>query len=196
MAIPSLTLDTNCIVAVAEGRPQATAVVDMAAAHRAGTADVALVAISASERQLGNRKLENFIAFKERVGDLGLGHLRLLEPMFYFDITFWDYCIWSSDEMEQLEQRIHEVLFQTIPFKWLDRAAQLGIDPNAGGVDWKWLNAKCDVQAFWAHTYHQRDVFVTSDANFHASSKREALIAIAGGRIERPESATEWLATA
>ena len=57
----------------------------------------------------------------------------------------------------------------------------------------KWRNAKCDVQAFWSHVHGQRDVFVTSDGNFHAASKRSQLIALAGGQNKTPQSAEAML---
>ena len=52
--------------------------------------------------------LENFATFKERIATLGLGDLALLEPMFYWDVTFWDHCIWPSDEMEKIERKIRQ----------------------------------------------------------------------------------------
>lgn len=49
----TLTLDTNCIIDVAEERPSAVHVRGFLEAARTGTINLALVASSASERQQG-----------------------------------------------------------------------------------------------------------------------------------------------
>ena len=185
----SLTLDTNCIIAVDEQREESSAVIALAEAHRSGTANVALVAISASERQREGKTIETFSKFQARLATLGLGHLELLEPMTYWDLTFWDHGLWCNDEMETLERSIHEVLFPNIHFLWTDYCAELGLNPKTALLASRWKNAKCDVQAFWSHAFRKRDVFVTSDKNFHAESKKSRLLSIAGGRIEHPTDA-------
>jgi hypothetical protein len=195
----SLSLDTNCVIAldVVRNDPtscraaEAGAVRSLVSAHKERKADVALVAISASERQKDKGHLENFSVFQERLASLGLGHLELLHPMTYFDVTFWDSSLWVDEEMEALERSIHEILFPDIPFLWSDYCAQIGLDSTLETPDRKWKNAKCDVQAFWSHAWRKRDVFVTSDDNFHKESKKPRLIALAGGYIETPASAVE-----
>lgn len=112
--------------------------------------------------------LENFNEFKERIARLGLADLELLEPMGYWDITFWDFSIWCDDSMELLERGIHEVLFPSVPFLWAHHCADVGLDPKTSHPNNWWRNAKCDVQAFWSHASRKRDVFVTSDQKFHA----------------------------
>lgn len=97
--------------------------------------------------------------------------------------------LWSNEEMQALERSIHEILFPNIPFLWSDYCAEKGLDSTANTPDRKWKNAKCDVQAFWSHAWRKRDVFVTSDDNFHTELKKPLLIALAGGHIETPESA-------
>lgn len=193
----SLSLDTNCVIALDEVRhdptshrtAEARAIRALVNAHADRKADVALVAISASERQKDNGHLENFSTFQERLASLGLGHLELLHPMLYFDVTFWDASLWSDEKMQALERSIHEILFPNIPFLWPDYCAANGLDPTAETPDRKWKNAKCDVQAFWSHAWRRRDVFVTSDDNFHKDLKKPQLIALAGGHIETPASA-------
>jgi hypothetical protein len=193
----SLSLDTNCIIALDEVRhdptshraAEARAVRALVSAHTVRKADVALVAISASERQKDNGHLENFSTFQERLTSLELGHLELLHPMLYFDVTFWDASLWSDEKMQALERSIQAILFPNIPFLWSDYCAAKGLDPAAGTADRKWKNAKCDVQAFWSHAWRKRDVFVTSDDNFLKDLKKPQLIALAGGHIETPASA-------
>lgn len=59
----TFTLDTNCAIAIAigEGRPEAKAIRALADAHARGKANVALVAITASERQKDGEPLESFV---------------------------------------------------------------------------------------------------------------------------------------
>jgi hypothetical protein len=55
----SFTLGTNCLIAIDEDRPEAVAVRALADAHAAGKADVAAVAISASEKQSGGGSIDS-----------------------------------------------------------------------------------------------------------------------------------------
>lgn len=189
----SFTLDTNCLIAVDASRPEASFIKELVRAHQNGCASVGLVAISASERQQNLGYLDNFCSFKDRVETLGLGCLELLEPMTYWNVTYADFGLYSDDAMELLERKIHEILFPNIPFRWIDFCSKFGIDPNSEQMHPKWRNAKCDVQAFWSHAYRKRDVFVTSDHNFHKESKKSQLLLLCGGRVEYPEQAAKLI---
>ena len=185
----TFTLDTNCIIAVDEERSEASSVRILAAAHRNGHASVGVVAISASERQKDDVDLESFTTFKERLSRLGLGEMHLLEPMMYWGVTFWDFGLWSDDEMEALKRQIHEILFPNVEFLWADYCAAHGVDAESERPNKKWLNAKCDVQAIWSHAFRKRDIFVTSDRNFYVEKKNTRLLSLIGGRIELPAAA-------
>jgi hypothetical protein len=188
----TFTLDTNCLVAVDEGRAEAAAVRSLAEAHRHGRANVALVAISASERQRDGNMLDNYSQFTERVALLDMSHLPVILPMCYWDVMYWDACVEPEPELAELESRIQQVLFSTVPCSWADYCQQCGLDPGNSPQDKKWKNAKCDVQAFWCHASESRSVFVTTDKNFHRATKKPKLLALAPGRIEFPEAAA-WL---
>jgi hypothetical protein len=108
--VPTFTLDTNCIIAIEERRPEGEAIRELVTAHSSGTANVAVVAISASERQK-TKAIENFTQFQERLAALGLGHLTILPAMLYWDISFFDYSVFADKHMEELEKHIHKVLF-------------------------------------------------------------------------------------
>jgi len=187
------TLDTNCLLAVDESRPEAKDVFSLATAHAEGMASVGLVAISASEHQKSGQHLKSFDEFKTRVTNLGLSHLELLKPMMYWDVTFWDHCLYVDEAMQGVEQQIHQILFSNIEFLWVDYCVAHGLDQNNMAFDKKWRNAKCDVQAYWTHVHSKRDVFVTSDKNFHSATKKTALLALFGGSIETPPSASAML---
>lgn len=187
----SFTLDTNCVIAVADERPEAQAVRDLAHAHALGKASVALVAISASERQQDGTTLASFTEFKDRLTSLDLGHLDLLKPLAYFGIGYFEWCLFSGEESIALEQRIHEILFPAIPFRWPDYCDMRGISPESPSVGTSWRNAKCDVQAYWSHTHHKRKVFVTSDGNFHKEGKKALLLREFGGQVATPGEAAQ-----
>ena len=189
----TFTLDTNCLIAVAESRPEAADVLRLSTAHASGTESAALVAISASERQQSGEALESFDKFKARIASLGLGHLELLKPLAYWDITFWDFSLWSDDTMVQTERKIHEILFPNIEFLWPDFCAARGLAPETTPPDRKWRNAKCDVLAYWSHVHAGRAVFVTSDRNFHTTAKAADLQAAFGGSVLTPQSAASLL---
>lgn len=198
--MPTFSLDTNCIVDIDEARPNAVFVKEILQAHRDGRANVALAAISASERQKSGTPLQQFEEFKARLTKLGLDGLELLKPMAYWGVTFWGQSDWAEANpvAPNLESKIHEILFPDIPFLWQDFCRKHGLDPVA---DFKtesarvWKNAKCDVQALWSHASRGRDVFVTSDGNFHKATKKPGLITLIGSRIETPESAAVLLHT-
>ncbi len=189
----TFSLDTNCLIDIAEDRPDSAAIRALAEAHARGDVSVAVAAISASENQKTGERLTNFEQFRARLETLSLGHLEILKPMLYWDIGFWDWAYWVGPEMVALEQKIHQVLFPNVEFQWPDFCAVRGWDPNAHPVDIKWRNAKCDVQALWSHIYHCRNVFVTGDAKFHAVTKLPALIALGAGHIVNPQSAVSML---
>jgi hypothetical protein len=193
----SLTLDTNCILALdalkndpsSPRKAEAELVQKIVDAHLRQEARVAVVAISASERQSGKTYLESFSDFEKRLASLNLEQLHVLNPMAYFDITFFDNCLFCDEEMEELERKIHLTLFPAIQFDWQEYCAANGISETPETPDGRWRNAKCDVQAFWSHVWHKQDVFVTSDQNFQTQSKKEQLLLLAGGHIATPSSA-------
>jgi hypothetical protein len=188
----TFTLDTNCLIAIDEGRPEAAAVRALADAHAVGTAHVAVVAMSASERQQHGSYLHDFKDFRGRLIDLGLSHLDILEPMCYFDITFFDWCLFSDRHMVALESQIHEILFPNVEFIWQDYCCVTGLDQKSSPTG-RWRNCKCDVQAIWSHIQNKRDVFVTSDGNFHISAKKAGLIALGAKQIECPHRAVSLI---
>ena len=109
--------------------------------------------------------------------------------MMYWSVTYWGFGLLSDDKMVSLERQIHQILFPNIPFSWVDHCNNLGLNPETAKPDKKWQNAKCDVQAFWSHAFRKRDVFVTSDREFHANMKKQRLVSVSGSRIETPEGA-------
>jgi hypothetical protein len=166
--VKTFTLDTNCIIDLAENRPAAPHIRALVAAHTTGKADIALVAVSASERQKGDFYLDSFEVFRERLTALGLSKLTLLKGIGYSGISYWGMCIYSSDATSAREKEIHDVLFPNIPFKWTDHANanSLNVESVKAPEGRKWRNAFCDRQMYWAHDHNNRQYFVTSDDGF------------------------------
>ena len=184
----TFTLHTDCIVAVDESSSDAAFVRTLADAHKAGKAHVAVVPLSPAERQKSGSYLDDFDAFRDRLAVLDLAHLEILKPLAYFDISFPDRSIAADDAMEAFEKQIHDILFPECEFTWEDYCDENGIDPSLTPHG-RWRECKCGVLLMWAHIHDKRDVFVTADDNFHNPAKREALVALGAGQIERPEQA-------
>jgi hypothetical protein len=186
----TFTLDTNCLIDIEKNRPAAVAVRMLADAHAAGTADVAVIAMSASENQKDGQLLRNFAEFQGYLATLHLAHLNIIDPMMRWDLFFWDHAFWGDDDaMLDLERQIDSILFPNEQ-SWEDHCRDKGIDPESNPTG-KWRNHRCDVQAIWSHMHSQRQVFVTSDRNFHR--KKAGLIGLGAGRIEYPDDARSLL---
>jgi hypothetical protein len=165
-------LDTNCIIDLVEGTDaRAADLARIRAAARRGQFEVGVAGISASEnpkRRCGN----SFTEFKELLSRVGLADARVLPPMGYYDVTFWDQSLWVNDEMTRLERSIHGIL-----------APNLAMDDMSNRR--KWLNTKCDVQVVWTHIWHKTDALVTSDGGI---ARKSAVLAKLGARVYLPAS--------
>lgn len=167
--IQKFTLDTNCLIDVEDGRPAAIYVKQILRAALDGIADVAMVASSASERQKDNSFLTRFEYFEHRRKVLGFDHVPIIHPLLRWDIGFWDQGLYASATSEARENLIYRILFPNSPIEWPDYAAQQAVqieDLNSRAYR-RWRNQILDAQAYWAHDFNDRDVFVTSDKRFH-----------------------------
>lgn len=183
------TLDTNCIIDLAEKRWSEKSIRDLARAHESGHAKVAVVAASASERQEGGTQLQNFKEFQNRLASLGIAKLDILKTLFYWDVGFWDWSFEMEPRHAPLEQSIHSILFPSVECQWSEFCRSRGLDPETALKNSEWLNKKCDVLAMWSHIHYEHDVFVTSDKNFHSEKKKSDLLILGAGRIEYPNDA-------
>jgi len=188
----SFTLDTNCIIDIAEARPGAAAIRSLATAHAEHRADVALVAVSASERQEGDTYFENYSEFATRIATLGLSQLPVLLPMHYYGVGFWGRGLRASADLKNRERAIHDTLFPNVSFSWLDFASMKGISPDSlkTAAAKQWRNTFCDRQMYWAHDHNKRDVFVTSDNNFLRLNRSDTF---RDSRIAMPHEALAML---
>lgn len=185
--VTRFTLDTNSLIDIEEGRPNAPFIREIVSRHGKGI-NVAVSAIGASECQRNGRYAQNFSEFKDKLRAIGLQDLELLPPLAYWDVCFWDHCV-SADEKDTLESQIHAILFPAIEFLWPEYANARGLPIDNASLDKTWRNAKCDVLGLWCHIEHGGGVFVTSDTNFHAITKQPALKALGVGAIAYPKDA-------
>ncbi|NOU00943.1 MAG: hypothetical protein HOO95_05135 [Gallionella sp.] len=189
------TLDTNCVIDLEEDRAYAQDIRRLVRANEQGLISLAIPAIVASENQKNGKLLENFKQFQDRLALLGLSSVEILRPILYFDMAYWDWCLWAGDEMIGLEKSIHQVIFPEREFLYKDYCVANGIASSIP-LDTKWRNAKCDVLMLWSHIWHQRDVFVSRDDKaYHSNTKKSALVALGAGRIEYPSTAIALVPT-
>ncbi len=133
--------------------------------------------------------------FLDLLARIDLADVVVLSALMIFDFSFWDTCLWGSDDDRAREAEVQGILFPSIAADYGMYCRSRGLDPSRTPIDKTWRNAKCDVQMMWAHLHHGRDVFVTSDDNFHKESKQPALIALGAGRILTPPDAATLTAS-
>lgn len=177
------TLDTNCIIDIEDARPNSPFVRGLIDLHGRNGINIAMSAIGASERQRTGGYAKNFSEFREKLKAIGVDHIELLPPLAYWDVCFWDHCV-MADGVDTLERQLHDILFPNLEFDWANYATARGLPMDI--VDKNWRNAKCDVLALWCHIRHGGGVFVTSDSNFHAETKRARLQALGADVIAMP----------
>jgi hypothetical protein len=177
-----------------ENRAEAEAIRALVTAHQAGRAHVAIVAMSTSEIQtLEAAPTKDLQYFRSRLNSLGLGQVELLRPMAYYDISFPDWCVFPTEELEDIEREIHSILYPSIQYAWKDFRKANEIEAATPPRDSPWRLAKCDVQAVLAHMENERDVFVTNAEIFHRGIKQRQLIALGARAIEYPGDAVRMI---
>lgn len=188
------TLDTNCLLALAEPRHDTEAVRTLLTRIRANALHCyGVVAAAASEKTTTGAYAESFSLFEGRLQRLGLLDANVLMPIGHWNVTYWDCALWASKEMVVLERAIHEVLFPRIPYRYQDYCIALGKSTDLEPMDSKWRNAICDTLTLWAHIHHKGDVFVSSDKNFHKKTKKVALQSLGAREILKPSEALQLL---
>ncbi|MEU7058531.1 hypothetical protein [Streptomyces sp. NPDC046197] len=185
----TFTLDTNCLIALEEQRPDAPAVEALVTRHRAGTAAVRVVATAAAENQQDGTVLDNFAGFQERLARMGLADLEILRPVCVVDLSYLDWCVFAHDEAENEGRELHAVLFPTASFDYKDAVPEELDDLSRAQAERKWRNRQLDVLVLQTHILARGDVFVTSDKNFRKPSKQARLTALGAPLILAPADA-------
>jgi len=172
------TLDSNCIIDLEERRPDAVNLDELKKIWGAGTIELAVVSVSASENQPSGQAMRDYAEFEAKLERAGLLNARELPPVCIWDFGYWDHMLWSSDETERQVDEIKDILFPGI----------LHEPPKDSSENSKWRNQMCDVLVAWAHGFHKSDHLITRDANFHR--KAQQLVDYGIHSIVTPEEAT------
>jgi len=180
-----VTLDNNCLISLKNNDGEYNEIKALVDMHPTQII-LCIPAVAASENQQGGRLHTNFAQFQQFLAEIGCERCELLNPMAYWDISYWDHAILADGEMTSIERKIHGVLFPNIPFEWPEYCKRFGLNSGNGSIDRKWRRAKCDVQAVWCHIYYGGDIFVTQDNNSHKATKKAGLLALGAGEILKP----------
>jgi len=140
LEMTKVTIDTNCIIDLEEERSPACHIRALILMHRQGKIELSVSAISGSERKSNGEYAHTFSEFKQKIQHVGLGDINILKPLGRYEVTFYDWCVYSDETSEWLEREIHQILFPCVRFKCSE-------EPNKQ----RWQNAKCDVLALWCH---------------------------------------------
>lgn len=164
----SFTLDTNCMISVERNQADKEAVLELVNVAKKGGADVALVASTASERQIDGSLLDSFADLVKRLQKLGFGHLEIILPIGHTNFGYINHCLIADEARLQREEEIFEGLFPKSSYSWSKFAENALIDAEDHTTVsyYKWRNKMIDTQMYWAHEHHKRNIFVSSDKNF------------------------------
>ena len=156
-------LDTNCIIELDEQRAHAVELRQLSELAKFGLIHLSILGISASENQKGGGSLPSFSDFTARLLRLDLGHLEILKPIGFWDVTYWDWSLNCETHDFQVLDNIWKVLFPKISSSWLDYAKSKKADEQDTSTRTylKWRNALCDAQIAWATVKYGQDVLVT-----------------------------------
>lgn len=173
-----ITLDHNCIINLENQTETGKKIEEIIS--RPGN-QCFVVNIGASEMRQKGVLPDHYEKFDELLKTAGIDHLPRLDPMAIFNVTFFDRCVFSDDDMINLSTEIELVLFPE-PFN-VD-IASVGLDSPDGR---KWLNRICDVHTLWCHIRYGNEIFLTTDGNFKKQTKLQKLLALGAGQICHPD---------
>jgi hypothetical protein len=194
MKPPNVTLDNMCIIDLENHREDAPQIERLIEMHHDKEISLRVVAASASELKQDKKTHPHHIDdFKQRLTSTGLGDVKILPTLSYFDVSFWDYCLWGGGWLSKLERDIQEILFVKDEMTYHDFCEKHGYDEKAREEWNEWVRRKCDVLALWSHIWFDGDIFVTRDGNFFKPSAKPKLIELGAGRILRPAEAVKFL---
>jgi len=153
----SITLDTNCLIDLEEGREDSKHLVKIIDYWRKGKVSLSVVAVSASENQKAGESNKSYAEFERKLGNIGLEGAEHLLPIGVWNLGYWNHFLWADEEMTSLKEEIRNILFPKIAIS----------PPTNIAKNSKWRNQLCDVLVAWCHAYHKTDYLITRDSNFH-----------------------------
>ena len=87
----------------------------------------------------------NFDKFRKRIGAVGLQDVEILNPICYFDMSYFDYCVLGGGKLTELEEAIQKTLHPKYEMTYSDYCQKYDYQFGDSGKWEKWVNAKCDV---------------------------------------------------
>jgi hypothetical protein len=186
-----LTFDTNVLFDVYEERENKLYIDQLKWIHDIGKVQIRIAATSGAENSQDGTDVKNMSRFKELIHSIGFSNVEILNPIFYWDFSFYGHAIYGSEEMIDLESRIFHILFQDTSYEYRDFCALNNVDKDR--LDPEWLNKMCDTQIMWCHIHYDGDIFITNDKNFHKVTKKPKLIELGAKQIMRPKEALECI---
>lgn len=99
------TLDTNCIIDLEKKRKNCQYIKQIVQAWQEGQIELAVVAMSASEKQRGGIYAETYDKFKEKLASVGLAGVTEVLPLSYWGVSYWNCALWAYKE-DKLEAQI------------------------------------------------------------------------------------------
>jgi len=186
-----LTLDFNCIIALERNEDSSIHLRKILKLHEQSLVNVYVPAISGNEKQKNGEYSDSLTQFAFRLRNLSSRNIEILKPLAYIGMCFLDHCVFSSDELVQLDMQIHNILFPEIPFHWEDFAEKHGLNRDEPSP--RWINARCDVISMWCNIYYKNDIFITNDRNFFRQRKLHQLQDLGAHQVMKPEDAITYL---
>jgi len=172
-----ITLDHNCIIHLTN-RTEIGQNVKALITNEKNQCFV--VNIGASEMRERGVLPDKYEKFEELLELAKVAHLPRLDPLLIWNVTFWNRCVWATEETRKLDAAIEAILFP--------RAS--AIDISSEKIDspmWrKWLNRQCDIQGMLCHIHNRNEIFLTTDGNFFKKTKLPALLDLGVGQIRHP----------
>jgi hypothetical protein len=188
--LSKLTFDTNVLFDIFEGRNNKKYIDQLKQLHDTGVLQINIAATSGAENRPDGLAVKNMDRFKELIDSIGFSNVSILNPIFYWDFSFYGYAVYASEEMIELESNIFQVLFKDTAYNYRDFCALNNADKDK--IDPDWLNKMCDTQIMWCHINYGGDIFVTSDKNLHKATKKPLLIGLGAKGIMYPKEACEY----
>lgn len=166
-----VVFDTNIVIDIEQKRECYKNIIKLLTLEKEGNLKIYIPAIIGSEKTISKEKITNFNEFKKYMKELGFENTEQLKPICYYDLTFYDYCIYAEEKSAKLLEKIHNVLFNKIEFNYGEFCKNRGVD-SSEKISKKWGNAIIDALILWSTVYYSKKILVTRDSNFHKHKQK------------------------
>lgn len=181
-----VTVDTNCLIFVKQGAPEASDVLAVQDAHRAGRINLRVVAASATEIKINGERVTNFVQFTAWLASIGFADHEILKPIAVTDIAIYGEAVYGGEAASDRYEAIWSVL---VAGRKIARLRANG--PEFTEREQQQLrNLTHDALMMWAHLHYGGDVFVTNDTDdFRRGGRGDKFLDMGAGLILTPAEA-------